>query len=92
MAIICNIKNILRDESLSIEDNDNAANQQTQTAEELPSQVNSLSISTDEATVPEDINQSDAAMPEEAPGQQKAVAKRSMKKKGQQGRLTDPNM
>jgi len=55
MAIICNIKKIFAKEATSIEANDNVDDDET---EQLPSQVDNLSLTTDEAGVPEKINQS----------------------------------
>jgi len=57
MAIICNIRNIFKEGAPSIEENDNSDDDQ---AEQLPSRVDNLSITTEEAGIPENINQSDS--------------------------------
>jgi len=88
MAIICNIKNILREEAASIDDNENPDNDQI---EQLP-KVGNLSITTDEVGVPENINQPDSVPPSSVPEKLEVTSsKPNARVQVQQRRKFDPS-
>lgn len=89
MAIICNIKNIFKEEATNIVENENLDNDQT---EQLPTRVGNLSIPTDEVGVPENINQPDSAPPSSLPEKVDVASSRpNAKTQGQQRRNLDPS-
>lgn len=89
MAIICNIKNIFKEEATNIDENENLDNDQT---EQLPLQVGNLSITTEEAGVPENINQPASAPPSSLPERlDVADSKSNAKTQGQRRRQFDPS-